>query len=77
MPQIKISLGEKNLNFVSQHQEHGYSSKSAIIEAAVTEFEQKLKTQKILESAQLYNEIYAEDLDLQELTDDAAGLCLD
>ena len=77
MPQVKISLGKENLNFISQHRKHGYASKSAIVEAALLEFEQKLKSQRILESAQLYDEVYDQDSDLQELTDDAASLCLE
>ena len=77
MPQIKISLDKSNLDFVGQYQEYGYTSKSAIVEAAIAQFKQTLSEQRLLESAELYQEIYDEDLALQQLTDDAASVCLD
>ena len=73
MPQIKISLDKSNLDFVAQYQEYGYPSKSAIVEAAIAQFKKTLSEQKLLESAELYQEIYDEDLDLQHSTDDAAS----
>lgn len=77
MPQIKISLDEAHLDFVSQYSEYGFSSKSAIVEAAVAQFKSSLLAARLLKSAECYEEIYQDDLDLQELTDDAAGLCLE
>ncbi|MEM8830975.1 MAG: hypothetical protein AAGE96_16695 [Cyanobacteria bacterium P01_G01_bin.19] len=77
MPQIKISLDEEHIDFVSQYREHGFNSKSAIVEAAIAQFKNSMEEQRLLESAELYQEVYEKDSDLQELTDDAAGLCLD
>lgn len=74
MPQLKISLDGEYLDFVSQYREHGFDSKSAIVEAAIAKFKHSLQEQKLLESAHLYQEVYEEDTDLQKLTDDAAGL---
>ena len=75
MPQIKISLDPENIDFISQHSNYGYSSKSALIEDAVANLKRNLETQKLIESAELYQDIYNNDPDLQELTDDAASLC--
>jgi len=75
MPQIKISLDPENINFISQHSNYGYSSKSALIEDAVANLKRNLETQKLIESAELYQDIYDNDPELQELTDDAASLC--
>ncbi len=77
MPQIKISLDKEYIDFVSQHQKHGFKSKSAIVEAAIAKYKQTLEEQKLLESAELYQEVYDRDSDLQALTNDAANLCLD
>ena len=77
MSQIKISLDDELIKFVSNYSMHGYSSKSAMVEAAVLEFKKALETKMLMESAEIYQEIYNEDSELQDLTDDAASLCLD
>lgn len=77
MPQIKVSLDEANLDFVSNYQAYGFASKSAIVDAAISNLKQTLEQQQLIESAELYQEVYDNDLDLQELTDDAASLCLE
>lgn len=77
MPQIKISLDKTNIDFISNYQAYGYPSKSAIVDAAVSSLKKSLERQQLIESAALYQEVYDNDSELQELTDDAAGSCLD
>jgi hypothetical protein len=77
MPQIKISLDETNADFVSNYQAFGYSSKSAIVADAVSRLNKILKEEALVKSAELYQEVYDNDADLQELTDDAASSCLE
>ncbi|MEM8831635.1 MAG: hypothetical protein AAGE96_20090 [Cyanobacteria bacterium P01_G01_bin.19] len=77
MPQIKVSLNEDTLEFVLDYQKYGYSSKSEIVANALMELKKNLKTRALIDSADLYQEIYESDRDLQELTDSAASLCLD
>ena len=77
MPQIKISLDDRNINFVSNFQNYGYGSKSAMVDDAVRKLHQELSDKALLESAELYQQVYQDDLDLQELTDSAASSCLD
>lgn len=77
MPQIKISLDDDNADFVSNFREYGYASKSAIVDDAVRRLHQDLRNKALLESAELYQQIYQSDLGLQELTDSAAGSCLE
>jgi len=36
-----------------------------------------LKAEALIKSAELYQEVYNDDVDLQELTDDAASSCLE
>ena len=77
MPQIKISLDDENANFVNNFREYGYSSKSAIVDDAVKRLHRELMSQALRESAELYQQIYQEDLELQQLTDSAASSCLE
>ena len=77
MPQIKVSLDDVNADFVSNFQEYGYSSKSAIVDDAVRRLHQELQNKALLESAELYQQVYQDDLELQELTDSAASSCLE
>ena len=77
MPQIKISLDEDNADFVSNFREYGYASKSAIVDDAIARLRQESMNQALHESAELYQQIYQSDSELQELTDSAASLCLE
>ena len=75
MPQIKVSLDDDNAEFVSNFRDYGYTSKSAIVDDAVRRLHRELMNQALLESAELYQQVYQEDLELQELTDSAASSC--
>ena len=77
MPQIKVVLGEAESTFVENYSQYGFKSKTALINEAVSAYRKQLKAKAISESADLYQEIYDEDRELQELTDDAASLCLE
>ena len=77
MPQIKISLDNKNADFVSNFCRYGYTSKSAIVDDAVGRLHRELMNQALLESAELYQQVYESDSELQELTDSAASSCLE
>ena len=76
MPQIKISLDNKNAVFVSNFRRYGYTSKSAIVDDAVRRLHRELMNQALFKSAELYQQIYQSDSELQELTDSAASSCL-
>lgn len=76
MPQLKISLDDDNADFVSNFRDYGYTSKSAIVDDAVRRLYRELRNKALLESAELYQQVYERDLELQELTDSAAS-CLD
>ena len=77
MSQIKVSLDDDNADFVSNFREYGYASKSAIVDDAVRRLHQDLRNKALLKSAELYQQIYQGDLELQELTDSAADSCLE
>jgi hypothetical protein len=71
MKQAKFDLSEAQIDFVNQHDAWGFADKSALVRQALDEMRCKLAQQRIAESAQLYADIYAEDEDLPELTEDA------
>jgi Arc/MetJ-type ribon-helix-helix transcriptional regulator len=77
MPQIKFSLDEDSDRFVNQYRKYGYKSKSAVVVDAITRLRESLNQKALADSAALYQEIYESDVDLQDLTDDAASLCLE
>ena len=54
MSQVKITLDEINLNFVSNYESYGYSSKSEIIAIALNELREKIEAQALIDSAKLY-----------------------
>ena len=77
MPQIKVSLDREILKFVSSYHSYGYNSKSEIVSDALVALKKQLDKQALIDSAQLYQEIYDNDIELQELTEDAASSCLE
>jgi hypothetical protein len=48
-----------------------------LVNEAVSAFRKQLREKAIAESAELYQKIYEQDEELRELTNDAAGLCLE
>ena len=77
MPQIKVVLKETEFSFVNSYAKHGFTSKTELVNEAVALLRKKLRENAISRSAEIYQEIYESDKELQELTDDATGVCLD
>ena len=77
MPQIKVVLKETELSFVNNYAKHGFESKDDLVNKAIALLRKKLRSDAISRSAEMYQEVYESDRELQELTDDAAGLCLE
>ncbi len=77
VPQIKIVLKDAEFDFVENYLNYGFKSKTELVNTAVATFRKQLRDRAIAESAELYQQIYEEDLELRQLTNDAAGLCLD
>ncbi len=72
MPQVKVTLEGKAISFIDNHQKYGYSSRTELVRDAITRLQQELEQKELEESARIYQEIYEEDIELQELTDGAA-----
>ena len=58
--------------FVEEYAEYGFESESALVCAALTAFQEELVHAQLVESAALYAELYANDADLQTLTEQAS-----
>ncbi len=77
MPQVKVTLEEKAIGhslpatpiaFIDNHKKYGYSSRTALVRDAIARLQQQLEQKELEESARIDREIYEEDIELQELT---------
>jgi len=71
MPQAKFSLSEAQIDFINRHQALGFPDRSALVRYALDQLRTQVAQERLRESARLYAEVYAEDQDLQDLTDAA------
>ena len=69
MRQAKFSLDNDHAEFVERFRALGYTDKSALVRAAIDRLKGELEVERLRESADLYAEVYADDEDLQHLTD--------
>jgi Arc/MetJ-type ribon-helix-helix transcriptional regulator len=69
--QQTFSLDESDIQFLDRHQNYGFKDSSELVRTALQRFQLELEAQTLRESAELYAEIYAEEQDLQELTESA------
>lgn len=73
MYQAKFSLTSPLIEFLNYYKEYGFKDKSSMVQAALLELKNEFDQQNLKESANLYAEIYADDMELQELTDAAVN----
>jgi len=71
MQQAKFSLSSPLIEFVGNYQQYGFKDRSALVRAALTRLKEERERYLLEQSADLYAALYAEDADLQELTNDA------
>jgi Arc/MetJ-type ribon-helix-helix transcriptional regulator len=71
MQQAKFSLTPPLVDFLNHHQAYGYRDRSEMVRSALQRLRDELELQSLRESADLYAEVYAEDLELQTLTEAA------
>lgn len=71
MAQAKFTLEQSHIDFLEQFKDRGFKDKSAIVRLALDRLAQELDREELARSADLYAELYAEDLELQQLTDAA------
>ncbi len=71
MQQVKISLEHEQLEFLNQFNLYGFRDKSALVREAIKRLRSEFEKQQLRLSAELYAELYDEDMDLAELTEAA------
>ena len=71
MRQVKISLEESQVKFLDKHTELGFQDKSSLVRAAISLFMEELELERLRESADLYGELYVDDVEIRELTEGA------
>ncbi|WP_309744876.1 hypothetical protein [Chamaesiphon sp. OTE_20_metabat_361] len=71
MAQAKFTLEQSHIDFLAQFKVRGFKDKSALVRLALDRLAQELEREELAHSADLYAELYAEDRDLQQLTDAA------
>lgn len=68
MHQAKFTLNEAHTAFLSLHKQYGFKDKSSMLRAAIEHYKSQLEQQKLQQSADLYAEVYEQDLELQDMT---------
>ena len=71
MQQIKISLKDDQIDFISNYSNFGFKDKSSAVRAAIDEYRKRLDKKELMKSAELYAEIYEQDEELRDLTNSA------
>lgn len=71
MQQIKVSLKEEQIDFLSNYSKFGFKDKSSAVRAAINEYQKRLEKKELMKSAELYAEIYEQDGELRDLTNSA------
>jgi hypothetical protein len=71
MQQTKFSIEGTQVDFLNQYRQHGFKDKSSMVREALDRFKDDLERRQLEQSAELYAEVYAEDTELQELTERA------
>jgi hypothetical protein len=71
MAQAKFTLEQSHIDFLEQFKDRGFKDKSTIVRLALDRLVKELEREELARSADLYAELYKEDLELQQLTDAA------
>ena len=69
MIQAKFSLKDEHIQFLAQHKAYGFKDKSDVVRTALKRLAEEIGQKRLQASADLYTEVYEEDMETQELTD--------
>ncbi|MDJ0579675.1 hypothetical protein [Crocosphaera sp.] len=70
--ELSLTFDESQTDFLNQYQDYGFDSQESMIQSALEKLKQELENKELDESAKLYTEVYAEDIELQEVTESAS-----
>ena len=69
--QTEVKIEETQAEFLSHYSQYGFKDKNELVREALNRLKNELEEKSLIESAELYAELYANDADLQELTGSA------
>ncbi len=69
MKEQTFELDESQIKFLQSCEKYGFQDANEVVRMAIKRLESALEAERLEESADLYAEIYKEDVDLQELTE--------
>ena len=71
MLQAKFSVETNQAHFLKNYKAYGFKNKSSMLRAALDHYKKDVELESLINSADLYSEIYSENDDLKELTETA------
>jgi hypothetical protein len=71
MQQAKFSLTLSLMEFLNNYKFYGFKDKSSMVRAALLRLKEELELQSLKQSANLYAEVYEDEVELQDLTEAA------
>ncbi|MBD1842726.1 hypothetical protein H6F89_04740 [Cyanobacteria bacterium FACHB-63] len=71
MISTELILEKSQLEFLAQFQQYGFKDRHEVVRTALARLQQALQQERLIESAQLYAELYEEDTEIQALTEAA------
>lgn len=71
MIQAKFSLADAHVQFLSKCEQYGFKDKSEVMRTALERLQEGLIQQRLAASAEIYAEVYENDSETQEWTEDA------
>ena len=69
--QTNVKIEETQAEFLNHYSQYGFKDKNELVREALDRLKNDLEEKSLIESAELYAEIYQTDTDLQELTETA------
>ena len=70
MIQAKFSLTDAHIQFLSKCEQYGFKDKSEIVRTALDRLQEGLIQRRLADSAEIYAEIYENDSETQECTEE-------
>ena len=71
MMQTEVKIEETQAEFLNHYSQYGFKDKNELVREALNRLKSDLEEKSLVESAELYAELYGNDADLWELTESA------
>ena len=68
---VQVNVDRKQFEFLQQFNQYGFIDESEVVRSALMRFQESLQAKQLEESANLYRELYLEDMEMQDWTEAA------